>query len=729
MKMNNSYIIRILNESALNAKHDFDMEVLRFVEANNRAYDPDEFSEFKRDLLEAGSKIRMLFMEYALDYDSFLNFLDNEQGQVLFFQSRDGNVTPVLYQRTNKNVSIKSIGEFENSDFSFSNQDDQSFLKNSDGEILFYVTFPYKSLISEYAYGDDFQGERMNPVRRFFRLLSTERKDIIYILFYSVVIGLLSLVLPLGIQTTVELISGGVFFSSVYILIGIVITGVLLGGGLQIAQVSLVEHLQRRIFTKASIEFAFRIPRLKMESILGNYAPELVNRFFDILTIQKGLPKLLIDLSSGAIQIFFGLLLLSLYHPFFVFFSIILVAILVLIFYITGPSGLESSINESKYKYKVAQWLEELARAMNSFKLAGNTDLPIKKTDYTVNNYLKYRKKHFSVLVTQFSFIILFKAAVTGGLLIMGTILVVNREITLGQFVASEVIIILILSAVEKIIMYMDVVYDLFTAVDKIAQVTDLPLEKVGGIDFTKGSTQKKGYSIQVKDLRYKYPDGQDYILNGVTLTINAGERVCIAGPGGAGKTTFTNIIAGMQSGFEGIVNINNYSIRDLDLTHLRDKIAKNISSEDIFDGTILENITVGKPMESVEDAVVALSEVGADDTIHRLPKGLNTHLLSGGKGFSSSVINKIILARCLAKKPHLIILNDFFSGLKKQEKVLQIQCVTAPEKKWTLLAVSNDPMVMAACDRVIVMNDGKIEMEGTFKELFNSGSLTNYLD
>jgi ABC-type bacteriocin/lantibiotic exporter with double-glycine peptidase domain len=295
-----------------------------------------------------------------------------------------------------------------------------------------------------------------------------------------------------------------------------------------------VEHLQRRVFTKASIEFAFRIPRLKMEAILGSYAPELVNRFFDILTIQKGLPKLLIDLSSGLIQIFFGLLLLSLYHPFFVFFSIILVTILVLIFFITGPSGLESSINESKYKYKVAQWLEELARALKSFKLAGNTDLPIKKTDYTVNNYLKYRRKHFSILVTQFSFIILFKAAVTGGLLIMGTILVVNREITLGQFVASEVIIILILNAVEKIIMYMDVVYDLFTAVDKIAQVTDLPLEKVGGIDFPKNNNQS-GYAIEVKDLKYKYPNGTEYILNGINLNIKAGEKLCIAGPGGSG--------------------------------------------------------------------------------------------------------------------------------------------------------------------------------------------------
>ncbi|MDH4092046.1 MAG: ABC transporter ATP-binding protein/permease [Cyclobacteriaceae bacterium] len=727
--MNNNHVLRILNESALNAKHDFDVEALRFVEANNRSYGENEFIEFKRDLLEAGSKIRMLFMEYALDFPGFMKFLEEEEGQILFFQEGEEGRTPVLQQRRNKHFSRKSIGELQNADFDEANLREQTLLKNEQGEIIFFVLFPYQSLISEYSFGDDFKGMKMNPVQRFLRLLSTERKDILYILFYSVVIGLLSLVLPLGIQTTVELISGGVFFSSVYVLIAIVIAGVLLGGGLQIAQISLVEHLQRRIFTKASIEFAFRIPRLKMESILGNYAPELVNRFFDILTIQKGLPKLLIDLSSGVIQIFFGLLLLSLYHPFFVFFSVILLSILGLIFYMTGPSGLESSINESKYKYKVAQWLEELARAMNSFKLAGNTDLPLKKTDYTVNNYLKYRKKHFSILVTQFSFIILFKAAVTGGLLIMGTILVVSREITLGQFVASEVIIILILAAVEKIIMYMDVVYDLFTAVDKISHVTDLPLEKVGGIDFPKTGMNGRGYAIEVKDLRYRYPDGNYNVLNGIDLSIKPGERVCIAGPGDSGKTTFMNIIAGLQSGFDGIVTINNYSIRDLDLTHLRDKIAKNISAEDIFDGTILENITIGKPMESIEDAVQALQDVGADDTINRLAKGLNTHLVSGGKGYSSSMINKIILARCLAKKPHLIILNDFFSGLKKQEKISQIQCVTAVDKKWTLLAVSNDPMVMAACDRVVVLKDGRIEVEGTFRDLFNNGSITNYLD
>lgn len=726
--MNNLTIIRILNESALIAGHDFDAGLLAFVEANNRSYHPDDFPEFKRDLSEAGSKIRMQLLEYKLDVNAFQTFIAREPGLVLYFSKSQDKLIPLLQNREKGKVFIRQINANETIDLQTSALENLPLFTSSDGLVSFFVVIPYKSLISDYTYADNSQAEKMSPVKRFVRLLSTEKKDILYILFYSVIIGLLSLVLPLGIQTTVELISGGVFFSSVYVLIAIVILGVMVGGGLQIVQISLVEHLQRRVFTKASLEFAFRIPRVKMESIMSNHAPELVNRFFDVLTIQKGLPKLLIDLSSGIIQIFFGLLLLSLYHPLFVFFSIVLATILVLIFYLTGPAGLESSINESKYKYKVAQWLEELARALNSFKLAGNTDLPLRKTDYTVNNYLKFRKKHFSVLVTQFSFIVFFKAAVTGCLLIMGTILVVDRQITLGQFVAAEVIIILILGAVEKIIMYMDVVYDLFTAVDKISQVTDLPLEKVGGLDFQNQSTPK-GYNIEVRDVKYKYPDGRNYILHGVSLTIQSGERVCIAGPGGAGKTTLTNIIAGLHANFEGAVTINNLSIRDLDLTHLRDKIAKNISSEDIFDGTILENITVGKSMESIDDVIYALKEVDADDAINRLPDGLNTHLLSGGKGFSSSMINKLILARCVAKKPNLIILNDFFSGMKKQDKLHQVKSLTSPDKHWTLIAVSNDPVVMAACDRVIIMNEGRIQAEGAFKDLLNNGSINNYLD
>lgn len=721
--MTNEHIIHFLREAAIRLQHDINPEDLRIVGFNQRTYSAADFAELKRDIIEAGRKIGLLILDYKLRKDQFLDFIKESSEPVLVFRVENDQLSPVLLQNIKGKITILKDNTTAEE---YLHDSTGAWFTNEQREIISFVILPYKSIVGEYQH--DSTGEMVTPVRRLFRLLSTERKDIVYILLYALFIGLVSLILPLGLQTTVELISGGVFFSSVYVLIGLVILGVLITGGLQVVQISLVEHLQRRIFAKAAFEFAYRIPRIRMESLMKTYAPELVNRFFDIITIQKGLPKLLIDFSSGAIQILFGLILLSLYHPFFVFFGIFLLLVLAVIFYVTGPRGLDSSISESKYKYKVVQWLEELARTINSFKLAGNTDLPIQKADYSVSNYLKYRKTHFSVLLTQYSFFVFFKVAVTGGLLIMGTILVINREITLGQFVASEVIIILVLNAVEKIIMYIDVVYDLLTAVDKVSHVTDLPLEKIGGIDFPKRYISSS-YGITTSKLRYTYKDHTVPTLKDIDLVIQPGERICIAGPGGSGKTTLTNIIAGLYSSYEGGVTINNFSLRDLDITHLRDKVAKNISQEDIFDGTIYENITVGKATTRMEDVVDALERVGLKEYISTLPEGLNTHILSGGKGLSSSVVHRLILGRCLAKKPSLIILNDFFSGLTKSDKLQLVRSVINPECSWTLVAVSNDPLVMASCDRVVVLNEGTIVADDSYSSLLKQGLINQYFE
>ncbi|HOX81587.1 MAG TPA: ATP-binding cassette domain-containing protein [Chryseolinea sp.] len=725
--LDNYQIVRILHEASLMLKHNFDSHALRFVDANQRNYGISEFTEFKRDLIEAGSKVKFLFLEYPILDSEFTQFINEENACVLVFEKQDEILTPILLKKNRGKVQALKVGK-PNTSLQFEDILSNNLYKDEEGRVLTFTIFPYKSLVSEYSFDETQEAEKMSPVRRFVRLLRSERQQIYYIFFYAVIVGMLSLILPIGIQTIVELVSGGVFFSSVYVLIGLVIIGILITGGLQIMQISLVEHLQRRIFTKAAFEFAFRIPRIRVESLMGNYAPELVNRFFDILTIQKGLPKLLIDLASAAIQIVFSLILLSLYHPFFIFFSMVLVLVLFLIFYATGARGLSSSISESKYKYKVVQWLEELARAINIFKLSGTTDLPVKRTDFNLNNYLKYRKLHFEVLVTQFSFIVLFKAAITGGLLIMGTILVVNREITLGQFVASEVIIILLLNAVEKIIMYMDVVYDLLTAVDKVATVTDLPLERVGGIDFPR-DFKGGGYSLSMRNVSFTYPNAPKQVLNNISLDIQRGERICISGQGNSGKSTLMDTIVGLHPGFEGSLTINNYSIRDLDLTHMRDHVVTVISQEDIFDGTILENLTHGKRVKSMNDVIESIEKAGIADDINKLPHGLNTNVLSGGKGFSATFNHRLLIASCFVQKPELLILHDFFAGLSKMDKLEMLNTMIDKRNGWTMLTVSNDPIVMTGCDRVVILADGKIQAIGKFEDLQRDGLVDNYIE
>lgn len=727
--MNNQTIRQILHESAQLLNMDLDSSVLKATDDLLRQYHIDELGEFIRDLTNIANNTGIVFIKKEIDPKEFEVFVENFDSPMIIFLWKGDTPIPAIVNTNKKdNKKITILYPDRNEVQNWEDINEKQILKTEGGDLVFLSVFAYNSVVgSDMGEGEI---EKLSPVQRLFRLLSADKRDIFYVYVYALIIGVTSLILPLGIQAAIELISGGVFFSSVYFLITIIIVGVLGSGLLQVLQITIVEYLQRRVFTKAAFEFAFRVPRIKMESVLHLHFPELMNRFFDVLTIQKGLPKLLIDLSTGVIQILFGLLLLSFYHPFFVFFGLFLMIILFLIFYITGPKGLQTSIVESKYKYKAVYWLEELARALYSFKLSGSTDLPIKKTDYFVNNYLKNRRKHFRILITQYSYVLLFKAVVTAGLLIIGTILVVQREITLGQFVASEVIIILILNSVEKIIMYMDVVYDMLTAVDKISHVTDLPLEKTGGIDIpTNPDIPYQGFSIDVRNLSYTYPGTRQTSIRNIDLSIPGGQRICISGVGGSGKNTLTNTIAGMYSHFDGSVTYNKYSLRDLDRVHLRDRIGKNVSVEDIFEGTILENILVGKPFAEEMAAIEALEMVGLQDKINALPDGLNTPMLSAGKGFSQTFIQKLILARCLAKRPNVLILNDMFGAFSKNERLKLIQTLTEPSHPWTLILVSNDPLIMAACDRTVYLSKGEILVDGPVDQVLSNEEVVKNLN
>ncbi|HLL96332.1 MAG TPA: ABC transporter transmembrane domain-containing protein [Spirosoma sp.] len=321
------------------------------------------------------------------------------------------------------------------------------------------------------------------PTQRLFRLLDNDRKDIGYVYLYALVTGLISLSLPLGIQAVFNLVSGGLVFSSVYLLIGLVILGVLVTGMLLVGQITLVEVLQQRVFVRAAFEFTYRLPRIRPEALSDHNPPELMNRFFDVLTIQKGMPKLLIDLTAAAVQILFGIILLSAYHPVFIGFGAFTILIIYLICRLYGPGGVKTSLNESKYKYKVVAWLEEMASHLSEYSphRSGSVDLlePIDKMDDLVAGYISYRNAHFRVLKRFFYSGIAFKTLITGGLLILGTLLVVGREMSLGQFVAAELVIVLITNSVDKLTSGIDTVFDMLTAVEKIGYVTDMPLTEL----------------------------------------------------------------------------------------------------------------------------------------------------------------------------------------------------------------------------------------------------------
>ncbi len=574
---------------------------------------------------------------------------------------------------------------------------------------------------------DESEGAKtFSPLKRFFKFVASEKSNIFYIYIYAVLIGLINLSLPLGIQAIIGRISGGMIFDGVIVLITFVILGLMLSGGLQLMQVYLVEILQRRIFTKAAFEFAFRIPRIRSEALLNLYPPELMNRFFDVITLQKGFSKILLDLTTAFLQIIFGLILLALYHPLFILFGLVLFSLLLLMFRITGSKALQSSIKESSRKYQIVSWFEDMARNINTFKIAGYTNMPLDQTDGYIDGYLQARKKHFGVLLTQFIYVIVFKLLVTGGTLILGCILVVEREISLGQFVASEIIIILIINAVEKLIFSIETVYDVLTAAEKIGQVSDLPLEKHQGIHLDK--IQETGIGIEVKNLNFSYGPQFDPVLKNLNFDVKTGEKVCIAGLNGSGKQTLAKILSGLLSDYRGQITVNGISMRNIHLNDLHEYISLNLSGDEVFQGTVEENIRLGKNGISQRDVLNVLQQVGIADFVNALPEGIYTTMLPGGRGWPGSAVRKLLLARSLVKKPALFIFQDLFSSIGRTEKKQLIHQVMHAQANMTFIAISADSEVMQACERLIILHEGTVLADGKPAELLSNKTFSDLL-
>ncbi|MBI1289364.1 MAG: ATP-binding cassette domain-containing protein [Flavobacteriales bacterium] len=546
----------------------------------------------------------------------------------------------------------------------------------------------------------------MTPMQRFWRLLRPERKEIRNVYVYAVFNGFINLSLPLGIQAIINLIQGGRVSTAWIVLVSVVVAGVAATGVLQIAQLRISENLQQRIFTRSAFEFAFRIPRVKMEAIYRHYAPELMNRFFDTLTVQKGLSKILIDFSSAVLQVVFGLILLSLYHPFFIIFSLILILLVFAIFRLTGKPGLETSLQESKYKYKVAHWLEELARTGTTFKLAGRTDLPLSRTDKELGNYLEAREGHFRVLVQQYSLMVVFKALVAAGLLAMGGILVMQQLMNIGQFVAAEIIILLVMGSVEKLVMSMETIYDVLTALEKMGQVTDLEIEEEEG-EKTICRPEDLGMTISLRNVHFRYPDGDRDILCGITDEIRDTESVVISGPNGSGKSTLLQIIAGLYDPTQGLVTYNGLPKGNLNLPSLRSHIGDCLTHEQLFDGTILENITMGRERATFENVKWAVRHLKLDDFISTLPNGFDTHIEPQGKRLPKSVTQKLLLARSVADRPKLLLLEDALEYLDPPDRKEITDFLLNKENEWTVVAVSSDPYFSSKADRTILLQDG----------------------
>lgn len=544
--------------------------------------------------------------------------------------------------------------------------------------------------------------------RKLFQYITKEKKDAANIYFYAILSGLVQLSIPLGVQAIVSFVMGATMVTSLYLLIGFVVAGTFLAGFFRIRVMQIIEKIQQKIFVEYALAFADKLPKINLKVSRKYYLPELLNRFFDAPNLQKGISKLLLEIPTALIQIVFGIVLLSFYHPWFLVFGALVIIIVIVIFRLTMSSGIESSLAESDKKYEVASWLEDIAGSVKTFKINSKANTHLKGTDERVVNYLTYRTAHFKVLLFQYWTIVGFKVLITLLMLGIGTYLLVNQELNIGAFVATEIVVLTILTAVEKLIKSLESYYDVITSLTKLSKVTELEEEPTADIEVEKNGS---GMEITFSDVSFHFNDRKP-VLQNLSFNVPANSITVINGVLGAGKSLLLNIIVGFYEPTNGTILFDKIPLKNLNKESFRDMSGIYLEDMSIIKGSLIDNILLGRDDVGTDDIVALSRQWGIEDLSTQFTEGLLTQLSETNTELSFSARKKILLLRAAVGKKRLLLLEDPIAGMNDHFSVKMIEYLQKIKQHTTIIIVSQNKELLNIADQTLFLDKGRISKD-----------------
>lgn len=546
----------------------------------------------------------------------------------------------------------------------------------------------------------------LTPGARLRALLVGERQTLRVAVVYSIVIGLLSLVVPVAVQSLVNTIAFGSALQPLAVLTALVAIGLGVSAIINALRAGVVEIIQRSLFARTAVDVTHRLLRVRADAFDRYHGPELVNRFFDVVTVQKSASLLLIDGLSIVMQTTIGMILLALYHPWLLAFDVLLVAAMLFIVFVLGRGAIVTSIKESKAKYALEAWLEQIATHLVTFKSTGGATYATRRSQLLLDEYLAHRARHFRILLRQIIGSFALQAIASSALLGIGGWLVIQRQLTLGQLVASELIVALMVSAFTKFGKQLEVFYDLLAAIDKLGALVDLPLEPVDGEGVLIAGQPA---TVTMRDVTVRYDDADAAALEVPLLDVRAGERLGVTGPIGSGKSTLADVLFGLRATSSGSVQVDGIDLRHLRPEDLREHVML-VRNAEVFPGTVLDNVRLGRDDLSLADVTDALRRVGLHDELLELPDGLSTDLHPNGRPLSSRQAWRLMIARAIVGQPRLLVIDGALDHLevatRGQEVLDALFDATAP---WTLICITDTKELLARCTRVVRLDDGHV--------------------
>jgi ABC-type bacteriocin/lantibiotic exporter with double-glycine peptidase domain len=561
--------------------------------------------------------------------------------------------------------------------------------------------------VAKGAHGDG-DSHSVSPLDRLWGLLLPERKDLRVIVVFSIIDGVLLLATPIAVESLVNTVAFGRYLQPIVVLAILLFTFLLFAAALRGLLSYVVEILQRRLFVRLVADLAYRLPRARGTAFDGAYAPELVNRFFEIAAVQKATSSLLLDAVSIILQTLVGMAVLAFYHPFLLGFDLVLLALIAFITFGLGRGAVKTAVKESKAKYAVGEWLEELVRHPTAFKLHSGHQFALDRADWLTVDYLDARKEHYRIVLRQLLFALGLQATVATALLGLGGWLVIQGQLTLGQLVAAELIVTVIVGSFAKMGKHLETFYDLLASVDKLGYLFDLPTERHDKLFHLRADVPAE---VAVRQVSYSYGGQEGHgheVLHDVSFEIKPGECVALTGPSASGKSTIVDLLSGVRQPASGHLELDGIDLRELRADSLREHLAVSRSIE-IFHGTIDENVHLNRPHVSAQDVREALAAVGLVDEVLQLPDGLNTLLQTNGAPLSTTQALRLMLTRAIVDRPRLLLIDGTLDALPDEMQRALLANFAGQGRAWTVLIATGRQTVIDRCDRVVALGRGPL--------------------
>lgn len=538
--------------------------------------------------------------------------------------------------------------------------------------------------------------EHLPPLKRLYSIMKMEKQDLWRVALLALASGLLSLATPAAVQSLVNTVALGGLLQPLLVLSFMLFVFLVIFGTVNILQSYLMELIQRRVFLRMAADMASRLPRVRWSIAIASNGVERVNRFFDVLTLQKSGAFLLLEGLAIVLQAVIGLLVLAAYHPYLMLYDLLIIIWLCTVFFILGRNGVDTAIAESYAKYAVVKWLDALAENKHMVRFAGGADLARERADKLSYDYLGARSRHYRILLHQHIGLNLLYAVASTILLGIGGFLVMQGQLSLGQLVAAEIIVSGVLFSFSKFKKQLENYYDLVAGVDKLGQLLDLPIEhRLDESVELSGPAQ-----LQVKDLTFGYVAGAE-IFRQLNLKIDAGDKVAVVSRPGGGKTCLTELLCGLNHPQSGRIEINGVNLAEQDPSIVRSQIGL-VGEIEILDESIVENISLGRPKISASAIRNVLTAIDLMPAIAQLENGLNTKLSYSGAPLNTVQLQKLMLARASIDDPSILIIDGVLDHWPSHDCTKVLDYILADEAPWTVLVMTDSQSIADCCQRQI---------------------------